>query len=214
MAAQKVLFSNFDPFFRTGTAPAETTSVTSLKLVLFGIRANESSGDGAAIIAGEDGVQNSFAVGEEVMPGVKLESVAFDNVTLSHNGAKELLYLDQSIPAKTVSPPATTAASAPAAPSPAAVAPTGLTAASLQQSIGFAPRNENGRVTGLVLSAKGDTEILTKAGFQPGDIVVALNGKPVSSMADLSSQLRPGARVTVEVERGANKMPIALTLEQ
>ena len=211
-SARVALFSGFDPFFRTDVAAAGANNVTSLSLELFGIRANQSSGGGSAIIAGEDGIQNSFAVGEEVAPGVTLDSVAFDHVILSRGGVKESLYIDQSVPAETVNP-----ASAPAtgtAPAAASNGSIGLNAETMQKSIGFAPRNEGGRVTGLVLQPRDDRTVLRMAGFQPGDVVVAINGRPVSSAADVASQLRPGARLSVEVERGGSKVPIALNLEQ
>jgi general secretion pathway protein C len=209
--ARMALFAGFDPFFRNDAAAASTQNVTSLSLTLFGVRTNESSGGGSAIIAGEDGVQNSFAVGEEVAPGVTLDSVAFDHVILSRGGVKESLYLDQSVPAETVGP----SASGSSATTPAtANADVGLNAETLQKSIGFAPRNEGGRVTGLVLQARDGGTMLRLAGFQAGDIVVAVNGRPVSSAADIASQIRPGARLSVEVERGGAKVPIALILEQ
>jgi general secretion pathway protein C len=202
-SARAALFSGFDPFFRTEVADAATGNVTTLNLTLFGIRSNASSGGGSAIIAGEDGVQNSYAVGEEVAPGVTLDAVAFDHVILSRGGVKESLYLDQSVPAESVNPddPATTSTG-------------GLNAENLQKAIGFAPRNEGGRVTGLVLQPRDDGTMLRTAGFQPGDVVVAINGRPVSSAADIAAQLRPGARLSVEVERGGSKVPIALNLEQ
>ena len=212
-SARMALFSGFDPFFRNDPAAASTQNVTSLSLTLYGIRANESSGGGSAIIAGEDGVQSSFAVGEEVAPGVTLDSVAFDHVILSRGGVKESLYLDQSVPAETVSPSASGSSAAPAAPT-ASSAGVGLNAETLQKSIGVAPRNEGGRVTGLVLQPRDDGTMLRLAGFQAGDIVVAINGRPVSSAADIASQIRPGARLSVEVERGGAKVPIALNLEQ
>ena len=208
-SARMPLFAGFDPFFRNDAAADSTQNVTSLSLTLFGVRTNESSGGGSAIIAGEDGVQNSFAIGEEVAPGVTLDSVAFDHVILSRGGVKESLYLDQSVPAETVSPPASGTSATPTASSGGV----GLNADTLQKSIGFAPRNEGGRVTGLVLQARDGT-MLRLAGFQAGDIVVGINGRPVSSAADIASQIRPGARLSVEVERGGAKVPIALNLEQ
>ena len=208
-SAQLALFNGFDPFYRTDASAASAQNVTSLNLLLFGVRANESSGGGSAIIAGEDGIQNSFAVGEEVAPGVTLDAVAFDHVILSRGGVKESLYLDQSVPAETVSPSGT----APQA-VPSASATGGLNAQTLQKAIGFAPRNEGGRVTGLVLKAQDDGTMLRLAGFQAGDIVVAVNGRPVSSATDIIAQFRPGSRISVEVERGGSKVSIALNLEQ
>ncbi len=206
------LFSGFDPFFRNDAVAAGTDNVTSLSLKLFGIRSNESSGGGSAIIAGEDGIQNSFAVGEEVAPGVTLDSVAFDHVILSRGGVKESLYIDQSVPAETVNPAATPASGTPSTTS--TDGGVGLNAETLQKSVGFAPRNEGGRVTGLVLQPRDDGTMLRMAGFRAGDVVVTVNGRPVSSAADIASQLRPGARLSVEVERGGSKVPIALNLEQ
>jgi general secretion pathway protein C len=209
-SARIALFSGFDPFYRNDTATATTQNVTALSLVLFGVRANESSGGGSAIIAGDDGIQNSFGVGEEVAPGVTLDSVAFDHVILSRGGVKESLYLDQSVPAETVSPTGGVLQTAAAQ----GASNAGLNAENLQKAIGFAPRNEGGRVTGLVLQARDDGTMLRLAGFQAGDVVVAVNGRPVSSAADVVAQLRPGSRISVEVERGGSKLPIALNLEQ
>lgn len=207
--ARASLFAGFDPFFRNDAAPTEVGNVTSLNLKLFGIRANESSGGGSAIIAGEDGVQTSYGVGEEVAPGVILDSVAFDHVILSRGGVKESLYIDQSVPAQTVGAATSTT------PTPTASAnDLALNAESLQKAIAIAPRNEGGRSTGLVLTARDDGTMLRLAGFQAGDVVVAVNGRPVSSATDIISQLRPGARLGIEVERGGSKIPIALNLEQ
>ncbi|MGE3747861.1 MAG: type II secretion system protein N [Sphingomonadaceae bacterium] len=105
------VLSAFDPFFRNGSAaPAE---VTSADLKLFGVRQDRASGRGGAIIGLPDGSQSSFVPGETVMPGVTLDAVDFDNVTLLRNGRRELLFLDQSIPAELIDNPA---APAPAAP--------------------------------------------------------------------------------------------------
>lgn len=208
-SARVALFSGFDPFFRNDQPVPGAGNITSLSITLFGIRTNESSGGGSAIIAGEDGVQNSYGVGEEVAPGVILDSVAFDHVTLSRGGVRESLYLDQSVPAETVNP---TAGAAP--PAPSASPDAALNAGTIQKAIGFAPRNEGGRVTGLVLQPRDDGTMMRLAGFQAGDIVVAINGRPVTSAADIAAQLRPGARLSVEIERGGSKVPIALNLEQ
>lgn len=210
-SARLALFSGFDPFFRNDATTVGAGNVTSLNLTLFGIRANSSSGGGSAIIAGEDGQQFSFAVGEEVAPGVILDSVAFDHVILSRGGVKESLYIDQSVPAETVNP---SGAAPVVSPSGSSSTDIGVNADSLQKAITIAPRNEGGRVTGLVLQPRDDGTMLRVAGFQPGDIVVAVNGRPVSSASDVAAQLRPGAKVSIEVERGGSKIPIALNLEQ
>jgi general secretion pathway protein C len=208
-SARVALFSAFDPFSRTAAQADGQVTVTALSLTLFGTRVNEYSGSGSAILAGADGIQQSYAVGQEVMPGVVLTSVAFDHVVLSRNGAKESLFLDQSVPAETVGQ-----GNAPvAAVGEAEAGEVRLNAMTLRDSVDVQPRNEGGRITGLILSAKDDGAMLRNAGLMPGDIVVTINGRPVGSASDIAAQLRPGAKLTMEVERGSQKIPIGLNLE-
>ncbi|HEX8482065.1 MAG TPA: type II secretion system protein N [Allosphingosinicella sp.] len=112
-AASSGILGSFDPFFRLAGAAGPVT-VTSLNLKLFGIRQDQASGRGSAIIQGSDGQQRSIAVGEEIEPGVTLKSVDFDSVTISRGGSDEQLFMDQSQGAATAAPSAVPAA--PAAP--------------------------------------------------------------------------------------------------
>jgi general secretion pathway protein C len=207
-SARQALFASFDPFFRTG-APQQASGgvVTSLALTLYGIRLNEGSGLGSAIIAAPDGVQNSFAVGDEVMPGVVLKAVAFDHVTIDRGGAEEQIFIDQSTPAPDAAPsPSGDAAGwQSAAPPPAPATPTaGPTVDSLKRDIGFAPRMQNGRITGVAVLSRGPS--FAGVGFKPGDIISQVNGQPIGSASDLQTlqnQIAPGARLSLTVERGA-----------
>lgn len=208
------LFSSFDPFFRD--TPAETGNVvTSLQLTLYGIRMNEGSGLGSAILAGPEGVQDSFAVGDEILPGVKLYSVQFDHVIIDRNGAKESLYMDQSVPAETVGGDEQTGnSSAIASDGDSATVISSLNVG-VANAVSFQPRNVGGKVTGIIVSPQGDGALFKAAGFRDGDIIVSVNGRKVSSIADiqaLKSQIKPGARLSVDVERGANTVPIAVNL--
>ena len=96
------ILTRFDPFFRTATTT--TSAVTALPLKLFGTRVDQAMGRGAAIIAGPDNVQNSYAIGDEIVPGARLKSVAFDSVTIERGGASEQLFLDQSVTAAVATP--------------------------------------------------------------------------------------------------------------
>lgn len=228
-AARQALFAAMDPFFRdssAGAASAAPGQVTSLALQLYGIRLNEGSGLGSAIIATPDGVQSSFAVGEEVLPGVRLKAVAFDHVVIERGGASESLYLDQSVPAPAAAPqpaPATPVPATPPAPvaeaAPIAAAPTSsepVPPSRLLASVSFLPRNAGKAVTGIVVAPKGQGDELMRAGLRPGDIITQINGRPVGSAADiqaLAAGIKPGARLSLMVERGAQTVPVALTLE-
>ncbi len=216
-AQQLALFARFDPFYRQQAAAATGPSaVTALPLTLFGIRANNATGGGSAIIAGEDGVQLSIGVGEEIQPGVRLVGVAFDHVTIERAGTRELLYMDQA-GGEADAGAAAEAAAAPAAPAAPAqpAAPAAITPASIRAGVGFAPRTANGRVTGISVSAQGDGRAFAALGLRPGDVIRAVNGRAIASAGDvaaLTSQLQPGARISLEVERGAGTANVAVLI--
>ncbi|MFD1105636.1 type II secretion system protein N [Sphingobium olei] len=211
-SARQALFASFDPFFRDGAQQPSGGVVTSLALTVYGIRLNEGSGLGSAIIAGPDGVQNSFAVGDEILPGVVLKAVAFDHVTIDRGGAEEQVFLDQSTPAPEATPAAPAASGwQSAAPPPPAAVGAGPTAESLKRDVGFAPRIENGRLTGLVVQSRGPA--FAGVGFKPGDIIAEVNGRPVGDLQSFQNQIAPGARLSLTVERGATTASVNLIVQ-
>lgn len=219
--ARAALFAGFDPFFRTGVAldpgQAAVQQVTSLPLKLFGTRLNEASGLGSAIIANEGGEQVSFAVGDEIATGVLLKEVHFDHVVIERGGARETLFIDQSggdvagEPAASGQP-----GEAPAGGGPPTDAGPGLPG-QIGRAVDMAPRMEGGAVTGIAVSAQRGNAAFAQAGFRPGDIIVQIDGQPVRSAGDieqLQNALRPGARISLMVERGAATVPISLILPE
>ncbi|HEY0149511.1 MAG TPA: type II secretion system protein N [Allosphingosinicella sp.] len=217
------LLGSFDPFFRLagGTGPVV---VTSLSLKLFGVRQDEASGRGSAIIALPDGTQRSFAVGDEIMPGVTLSAVAFDNVTISRGGAAEQLFMDQSqaVPSAGTAPaPAPRTESGP--PPPQAPPPTPVPtvrvpqAQPLSSQINFQPRLNGGKLTGVTLSPQGAGDAFRAAGLQPGDVLIAVNGQRITSpdqLAALRDQLVGVRGASVQVERGGRVTRIQLRNSQ
>ncbi len=189
--------ATFDPFFRLQAAEGQTV-VTSLPVKLFGVRVDMASGRGSAIIAGTDGVQSSYAVGDMVVPGVILMQVAFDHVTLERGGVAEKVYLDQS-------------GAAPVAGGEAAsiVKPSAGPVAVLQDMMTITPRMDGAKITGLSLLPKGDGARFNAAGLQAGDVLVAVNGTPVSD-ADILSKLPSGAGIaSLDVERGGRRVSVS-----
>ena len=217
-AARSALFAGFDPFNRANAlkiAPGAET-VTALALTLYGIRLNAATGGGSAIIAGADGIQQVYKVGTEVMPGILLAEVHFDHVGLTRSGVQELLYIDQSKPA----PAAATLTQTPAGPvaqtAPGA-ASGGLSVTAVRENISFVPRSENGKVTGLQVSAGRDTVPFRAAGFQPGDVITAVGGKAITGGADaaaLAARIQPGQSISVTVNRNGTQLPLAITLSE
>ena len=218
--------ASFDPFFRLEAPTTGPATVTSLQLTLFGTRMDEAQGGGSAILAGPDGVQRSIAVGEEVAPGVRLKSVAFDHVTLDRGGADEDLFLDQS---KSVQPVATPAAGAspttlspttvpvPPPPAPAGTPPLpgdASGAAQLRQEIGFIPRIDGGRISGVVVRPQGSGQLFRQANLREGDVITSIGGQPVSSpdVLDRVVTERRGGSIPVTVERNGQVVPLTITI--
>jgi len=176
----------FDPFFRIGDQPGSMV-VTSLALKLFGVRVDEAVGGGSAIIETPDGVQSSFGVGDEIVPGATLKQVAFDSVTIERNGVSEQLFLDQSVAA----PIANVATAAPT-------------------TLPDAPKGEGpgGKPVGITITPGGSGDMMLQAGLLPGDKVLAVNGQPVNSIETVTSQLSKGGSVSLSVERAGRTISL------
>ena len=197
-AASPAILGLFDPFFRLSDTGGPVV-VTGLNLKLFGVRSDQASGRGSAIIGLPDGSQASYSVGDEIMPGVTLKSVSFDGATILRGTTEEQIYLDQSAPATVVAPGATGAP--PGAPLGAAAPPGG---SDLAQQVQATARMDGGTVTGLILQPRGSGAAFAGAGLQPGDILVSVNGERITSAEaaeEVGRQLGQGM-ATVEVERG------------
>ncbi|MFM9978209.1 MAG: type II secretion system protein N [Sphingomonadaceae bacterium] len=206
VAADPGVWARFDPFNRLGGAVGPAV-VTSLSVQLFGVRLDSATGQGSAILAGPDGVQQSFVVGDAIVAGVTLKAVRLDGVTLDRGGAEEQVYLDQSGAAPVAAPGGLPdVVPAVAGPGPAARPP-----ARLAEAVAFAPYVQKGSVTGLVLQPQGDGEAFRAAGLQPGDVLKRVNGQPISGGTDVIGQLgslAPDAPVKLEIERAGKSVSL------
>jgi general secretion pathway protein C len=211
------ILRGFDPFFRLTDNGGAPGAVTLLQLTLFGTRVNEATGGGSAIIATPDGMQKSYAIDDEIMPGVTLKAVAFDHVSIDHGGMVEDLYMDQSAPVAPVAVP-------PAGLPPAATAPQvtvrdlnagGFTIDQIKNGIAFIPRIDKGAISGLVVRPDGDGSVFNRAGLRQGDVVTEIMGHPVTAAADLGKYgdaLGNGGILSLTVERDGKTIPIGITV--
>lgn len=214
-SAQAIL-RGFDPFFRiNGGDAAGPAVVTDLQLTLFGTRIDEAQGGGSAIVAGPDGVQQSVAVGQEIMPGVRLKSVAFDHVTIDRGGAAEDLFLVQADASAPAPAPAVSAPLIGGGAPASQIGPRGVGFAQLRSDVGFIPRIDEGRVTGLTVRSQGSGAGFRAAGLRDGDVVTQIGGKPVGGQADierLGAQYAKGGNLSLTVERGSELVPLVITI--
>jgi general secretion pathway protein C len=213
-AAATGVLADFDPFFRLSGSGGPVT-VTSLNLKLFGIRQDQASGRGSAIIAGSDGQQRSIAVGEEIEPGVTLKAVGFDSVTIARGGADEQLFMDQSEAPATVAPPG----APPSAPAPVVVQPTTSVEPGsppvppsklYPNEVSMAPRMNGTQLTGVTIRPQGNDEGFRALGLASGDVVLAVNGNRIKSMdqaREMAAQLTT-SRAVLQVERNGRVMTL------
>ena len=141
-----------------------------------------------------------------------LTAVGFDNVTISRGGARRAdlprpVRSRRRSPAaprrpRRRSPPPAAAAGRRAAP-PAPAAPARRSASQ--------PRIAGGRVNGIIVSPGGDGgQAFRAAGFQPGDVIVSVNGQRVTSLEQARAAIgRRGGEVNVMVDRGGRAVPAA-----
>ena len=209
--ADGAVLAAFDPFFRLSAGGPVV--VTSLNLKLTGVREDRATGRGSAIIQLPDGRQLNFMVGEEIMPGVTLAAVGFDNVTLSRGGAQEQIFIDQSQPVPVAgSDPNSTTPVPPGAPQ--VVTPQGpQVSGNMVGAVNFVPRMVGGVVNGVMVTPGSDGgRALSAAGFQPGDVIIAVNGQRVTSFEQARAAMGSGGVVSVMVERGGRGVPLQVRL--
>jgi general secretion pathway protein C len=86
----------------------------------------------------------------------------------------------------------------------------------LQSDIGFIPRLDGGRISGLVVRPQGTGATFRSAGLRDGDIITAIGGRPVTGQGDLdrvAADMAKGGTLSITVERGGQTLPIAISIK-
>lgn len=209
--ADLTVFDRIDAFFRTGdvSSLSDVTNAEGDQLRLFGVRTGTN---GSAIIGLPDGRQVSVGVGEEVQPGLVLQSVEMDGAVLSRGGAISRLVFSQT-PVSAAAPPpppsepqtiSPTTSAAPGA-APAAPAATPMDPERFMAQASLRPRMRGMRIQGFTLGARGDGSALRAAGLQPGDVILAVNGVDLNSLervGELAGDFKNSTTAEIRFERG------------
>ncbi len=182
--------------------PADRSGVqeTQLNLTLRGIRRGATPDTGGAIIQTPDNRQRFFGAGRTIIDGVTLEEVHVDHVLIDRRGVIESLYLRDEEGG-------------------AANAVSRRSVASPGQSLMIdglfraEPVREAGSLTGYRI-VDGRPAVLAALGVRDGDVLTAINDRPVSEISDLGAEfarLRGEDRVALTLNRGG--LPLSVQVE-
>lgn len=204
-AAPAPLASHGDVFH---PQPRDATRATGYTLL--GVRVVD--GGGSAILA-RDGRQTAHAVGDEIASGVTLAAVAADHVVLRAGGRDQRIALAQPSPS-TLPAARPLPVGAPPEENRADAAKAAVDPQELLTGTGLRPQREDGRVTGYTVVPRGNEALLQRAGLQAGDVLLAINGKPLDpeELDDLKRE--PGAAATLTVRRGGQTRTLTLQAPQ
>ena len=185
-------------------SPAAEASVapSNLNMTLTGVAARATGGCALVIVQGQP--ESAFCSGEELSPGVRLDTVQRDRIVIVRNGAREAVFMKD----------AEGTAAGVTAPLPPIVQSTGpdrqlVDRRQLQQQMGrpeflnqalIVPNPDGGFLVRQVQAGS----LYEKLGLRPGDVIRNVNGQPLTNMDDvmrLYQQFGTAQRVLVDVQR-------------
>ncbi|MDH5632206.1 MAG: PDZ domain-containing protein [Gammaproteobacteria bacterium] len=204
-----------------GTTTLAEIPLSSLNLKLNGVVA--AGPDSVALISVTGQPEAPFFIGEEVSPGVTLDSVHADRIFLARNGVLESILLeDQGSPL-----PEGAVVNSPPPSSP------GDSVTELGQNNYAIPRNlidsqlanpeflRNARIVsnkdgGFLVKNIKPGSLYEKLGLQKGDVIIGANGQPINNIQDAMrqyQQLGTLGQVELEVKRGGNRQTLNFHLQ-
>lgn len=215
---------------------AQNAPATQLKLTLMGVAAGRDPKSGVAIIADERQQQREYQSGDSVA-GAIVDEIYNDRVVLIYQGRPETLFLpklskaieNQSLAVVPQTGAPNFGLPGPIVPTsdpsngyvnPTAGASTAAFAAAREQAlanpaglIGMVQpvMDANGQLSGIKLNGGANQALLTQAGLQPDDVVVAVNGQRINSIeqgATIANQLANAEQVSVTVRRGGQEVTL------
>jgi len=185
-------------------SPAAEASVapSNLNMTLTGVAARATGGCALVIVQGQP--EAAFCSGEEVSPGVRLDTVERDRIVIVRNGVREAVFMKD----------AESGAAGVVVPPPPIVQSVGsdrqlVDRRQLQQQLGrpeflnqalIVPNPDGGFLVRQVQAGS----LYEKLGLRPGDVIKNVNGQPLTSMDDvmrLYQQFGTAQRVLVDVQR-------------
>jgi general secretion pathway protein C len=206
-------------------APIEAKD-TNLKLTLRGVFAAEDPAQAMAIIADARGEEKVYRKGETIFSGVTLYQVYPDRVILERSGVFETLRLPRDNDTKSIGPRQVTA-NAYTPPVPVSVEMPARTRTvqggkqlnELREQLASNPQefwknvriepeyDSNNQIIGYRFE-HNDRQMMQAMGLRPGDIIVEINGQPVtdpSVLSGLMGQLSTATTLSLGIQRNGQR---------
>ncbi|HET6654679.1 MAG TPA: type II secretion system protein GspC [Gammaproteobacteria bacterium] len=207
--------------FGRANAPAPTGEAvnapeTNLNVTLHGIIAADDPERSRAIIAagsGRGGDAKSYRVGADIPGGASIHGIFADRVILSRNGHLEALKLPREseggsgvvrVPPQNTAPPQAQRRAPPVQFRREPSSRLQHATMALGQLVQAQRAMVNGKLIGYKLYPGSNPAAFLGAGLEPGDLVTAVNGKPVSNPANLMMLMG----------KGTSDKPIELTVKR
>ena len=179
-------------------APAVAPAADASQLKLYGLLAS------GAVIGFPNGGQRLVPVGREAMPGLTLVRVEQNHAVFQGPAGEVRLGFDG------VAQP--TSESGAAAPPRVATGQAAQREETLRYQLGLAPRMANGRVSGYTVRSNVEMPALARAGIQPGDVIISVNGSNFDEerLQELAWNIANSNETRFEVERGGRRIQLNL----
>jgi general secretion pathway protein C len=199
---------------------------TQLKLTLSGVLSTADKLTARAIIAGPDGQDKPYAVGDTLPGNATLHQILVDRVILKSGGRFETLRL----PEDSNGSAQTQGVMMGAVNSPGALAMPGNAGVNLQQYrqqilnnparlfdlVQVVPISENGVFRGFRLGPGRDPRMLQRFGLQPGDTVTQINGIALddpSKGAQALQSIATASSINLTVQRGGQEQQVTVAID-
>ena len=182
-------------------APPAPPPADASQLRLYGVMG------GGAVIGLADGSQRYVPLGREVLPGLTLKRLEVHHAVLDSGGTEIRLGFDgvADAPGAAVAEPPGQAAQTPAGEA-------ALRQETQRYRLGLAPRRQNGRVIGFTVRPGAELPALARAGIQPGDVILSVNGSTLNEeqLLELAWTIANSNRAEFEVERGGRRLRLSV----
>ncbi|WP_300319385.1 type II secretion system protein GspC [Idiomarina sp.] len=216
---------------KQGPRNSRNAPKTTLNVRLIGVSASSNPERSAAIIQ-QGSQQRTYIIGESIGSSrVTVEEIYADRVILDNNGRLETLVMEdvgEDRPAlsltvdEAVADERSPEGSAENDKSRTEFVETELRniaddPSSIMEYVSISPAMEGGSLVGYRLKAAKNPELFQQAGFQNGDLAVAINGYDLTDMEQAmlaSEELANQKQVSIEIERDGERMELSFELPE